>query len=88
MGRKRIVNLSENRWKWIPLVARKKEACPTCGGGISEIAVKLTIPLKEMIYGDAAGPQLLIKSFIYKSCYEGEDVSSWESIQIRRLIVW
>jgi putative transposase len=39
-----IVNLSENRWKRLPLVALRRHAYPTCGGGISEIIVKLTIP--------------------------------------------
>jgi hypothetical protein len=39
------VNLSENRWKRLPLVTLSRHAYPICGGGISEIIVKLTIPL-------------------------------------------
>jgi hypothetical protein len=38
------VNLSENRWKRLPLVAVSMRAYPTCGGGISEFILKLTIP--------------------------------------------
>jgi hypothetical protein len=41
------VNLSENRWKRLPLVALRRHAYPACGGGISEIIVKLTIPSAE-----------------------------------------
>ena len=44
-----IVNLSENRWKGLPLVALRRHAYPTCGGGISEIIVKLTIPHSKLM---------------------------------------
>ena len=44
MRQQGTVNLSENRWKRLPLVALRRHAYPTCGGGISEIIVKLTIP--------------------------------------------
>ena len=44
-----IVNLSENRWKRLPLVALRRHAYPTCGGGISEIIVKLTIPAPGIV---------------------------------------